>query len=243
MNRSIKIFPTPQDLAESFASDLAKSINKAAEKNEYITVALSGGSTPRLSFSLLAEKYSQSVDWNYVHLFWVDERCVPPDDPESNFGMTNRFLLSRIKIPKKNIHRIRGEADPVKEAERYSAEIMKYTLQKNHLPSFNIMILGMGDDGHTASIFPGNTKLFSVKKFCDTAVHPVSGQRRITLTGKVINNAGEIFILVTGGKKAKIMNEIFSKNENSAMFPAAHINSNNGSTNWLLDEEAANNFK
>jgi 6-phosphogluconolactonase len=239
MNTDYKIFPTPQHLAEAFAMDLAKRINSTAEKGKYLSVALSGGQTPRLLFTVLAEKYSSSINWNHVHFFWVDERCVPPDDPESNFGMTKQLLLDKINIPQDNIHRMYGEDDPDKEAERYSGEIITHVRNKNMIPLFGIIILGMGEDGHTASIFPGNERLLFSNKICEIAIHPVSQQKRITLTGKVINNAEEIFFLVTGIRKSQIINEIIKKYTNSAMFPASHIKSLNGKTIWLIDEEAA----
>jgi 6-phosphogluconolactonase len=113
---------------------------------------------------------------------------------------------------------------------------------KNSFPSFDIIILGMGDDGHTASIFPGNERLLHSDKVCETAIHPASLQKRITLTGKVINNSKEIFFLVTGIKKSQVIEQIFGKNKNSAMFPSSFINSINGRTVWLLDEEAAKNI-
>jgi 6-phosphogluconolactonase len=238
LKRIYKIFPSPQDLAEKFAEDLADRIKKAEKAGSPVTLAISGGKTPLLLFSLLAEKYSSVLPWSMVRLFWVDERCVLPDDPESNFGMTEKILLSKIEIATENIFRIRGEADPVKEALRYSDVIMANTYKNENLPVFDIVILGMGDDGHTASIFPGNIELLSSEKICDTAVHPATGQRRITITGKVINNAETIFILVTGLNKAKIVNEIFYNSANAGMFPAAHIQSTYGKTIWLLDIEA-----
>jgi len=243
MKRKVKIFRTPHNLAEYFAKELFKKINAAAKNKEPINIALSGGSTPKILFSIMAEKYGSSTSWNYVHLFWVDERCVPPGDAESNFGMAKKLLLDRINIPQKHIHRMRGEDDPVKEAERYSREIMQKVTVKNSFPSFDIIILGMGDDGHTASIFPGNERLLHSDKLCETAVHPSSLQKRITLTGKVINNSKEIFFLVTGINKSPVIEQIFSNNKNSAMFPSSYINSINGKTMWLLDEEAAKNIK
>lgn len=239
MKRTKKIFRTPNDLAEYFAKELSEKINRAAKKIKPINVALSGGNTPGILFSVLAEKHSLSTDWRYAHFFWVDERCVPPDDPESNYGMIRRLLIERIDIPEQNIHRMRGEDDPVTEAERYSGEIMQNVEVKNSIPSFDVIILGIGDDGHTASIFPGNEILLESNKVCETAIHPSSLQKRITLTGKVINNSKEIFFLVTGIKKSPVIEQIFSKDSNSAMFPASFIKSINGKTIWLLDEGAA----
>jgi 6-phosphogluconolactonase len=239
MKRKVKIFRKPHDLAGYFAKVLSTRINRAAKKEEPINIALSGGSTPKILFSILAEKYGRSTSWNYVHIFWVDERCVPPDDPESNFGMTEKILLSKIEIPSGNVFRIIGEDDPSKEALRYSAVIERYTRSKKNIPVFDIVILGMGDDGHTASIFPGDKRLLASEKICETVVHPFSNQKRVTVTVKVINNSKEIYFLVTGIKKSEIVNEIFRNSSVSGMFPAAHIKSINGTTTWLLDNEAA----
>ena len=238
MSDSVKIFHTPSDLAGYFAEELIARIRKAARNQRPFTIALSGGSTPKFLFKILAEKYSVSVDWRYVHFFWGDERCVPPDDPESNFGAASLIFLSKIKIPAENIHMIHGEENPRREAARYSEEIRKFTSQTNGLPAFDIIILGMGDDGHTASIFPGNLHLLESEKICETALHPVSGQQRITITGKVINNSDSVYFMVTGDSKAKIIKQIFKKEPASLNFPATHIIPMQGRAFWLLDEKA-----
>jgi len=239
MKREVKIFRTPDDLAEYYAKELSDKINRAAGKKVPVSIALSGGQTPKLLFTVLAEKFCSVTDWNYVHFFWVDERCVPPDDPESNYGMARQLLMDKIIIPRENIHRMRGEDDPAIEAERYSSELMQNVRLRNMIPSFDIVILGMGDDGHTASIFPGNERLLFSDKICDTAVHPVTKQNRVTLTGKVINNANEICFLVTGIKKSGVVHDIIKNTGNNAMFPAAHIDSLAGKIYWYLDREAA----
>ena len=239
MNRIIKLFSIPQALAESLAIDLVNKIKESEAGVNHFTIALSGGNTPKLLFSVLADKFAQSVNWSNVHFFWVDERCVPPDDPESNFGMTNDVFLRRIDIPASNIHRIRGEDDPGKEAERYSMEINEFTIQKNGMPFFNVILLGLGEDGHTASIFPGNEKLFSADKICVMAVHPSTGQKRITITGKIINNSSETVFIVTGKNKAGIVYNIIDRGDNKKQFPASYVNPAEGVVVWYLDEEAA----
>lgn len=234
-----QIFSTPRDAAEAVATDLAAKINSTAAADRHLTLALSGGNTPGLLFSVLAEKYSLSINWNFVDIFWVDERCVPPDHPESNYGMTREKLLAHISIPETNIHRIKGEADSPREAAAsYSGEIMKYTRSVRGIPGFDIIILGMGEDGHTASIFPGRLDLFVTNLFCETSVHPVSGQNRITLTGKVINNAGKIIFLVTGNVKAQMIREIFMQGPEFLNLPAAHIIPSHGEVKWYIDTEA-----
>ncbi len=238
MNRTVRIYQTPQELAEAFASELVNLVNRTGKKKRPFTIALSGGNTPKLLFEILADKYRESVDWSNVHLFWVDERCVPQADPESNYGMTRQILLNKIIIPENNIHRIRGEEEPEKEALRYSEEIKAYTRTRNNIPAFDLIILGMGDDGHTASIFPGNLKLLSSDRVCEEAAHPVSGQKRVTITGKVINNASEIYFIVTGSGKAPAVGRIFNKDAESVNFPAAYVVPSYGKLTWLLDKKA-----
>lgn len=247
MDRIIKIFPTPEALAESLAQELINQIEEIEELKEIkedgkrkslFTIALSGGSTPKLLFSVLGDKYADTINWKHVHFFWGDERCVPPEDQESNFGITNGFFLSKIDIPQENIHRIRGEDDPVKEAERYSGVIIDNTVQKDGFPSFNVILLGLGEDGHIASVFPGNEDLFLTDKICTDVVQPSTGQKRITITGNVINNAASLIFLVTGKNKAGIVNKIIGSGDNNKRFPASYVDPANGRLFWYLDEAA-----
>jgi 6-phosphogluconolactonase len=252
MNASIKVFPTPLALAESLAYELVnqvkeikeiKEIKEAGKRISPFTIALSGGSTPKLLFSVLGDQYASSVNWNNVHFFWVDERCVSPDDSESNFGMTHKELFSKIDIPIANVHRIKGEDDPVKEAERYSNEINSFTVKRNGLPFFNIMLLGLGEDGHTASVFPGNEKLFLSDRICTVAVHPETGQKRITITGRTINNAGQIIFLVTGKSKVEIVKKIIKGRDAEKHFPASYVIPVDGRIFWYLDKAAGSLLK
>jgi 6-phosphogluconolactonase len=244
MDRIIKIFSTPQALAESVALDLVDQIEEIEEIEEAgkriapFTIALSGGSTPKLLFSVLGDQYASSVNWNNVHFFWVDERCVPPEDNESNFGMTNEALLSKINIPHGNVHRIKGEEDPEAEAERYSKEVNDFVRHKNGLPCFNVILLGLGEDGHTASIFPGNLKLFKSEKISEMAVNPLTGQKRITLTGKVINNSENIYFLVTGKSKVSVVKSILHKEIKGKQYPALYVLPEDGRLFWYLDNDA-----
>lgn len=238
MNTAIQIFPTPKALAESLALELVNLINKTSADDFPFTIALSGGKTPELLFSVLGDKFASSVKWDLVHFFWVDERCVPPDDPESNFRITNEALLGKITIPQDNVHRIKGEEDPETEAVRYSGEINDVVGHRMRLPRFDIILLGLGEDGHTASIFPGNLQLFKSENICEASVHPVSGQKRITLTGKVINNSKNIFFIVTGKNKALIVKSILVKENQGKQYPAYYILPAYGRLIWYLDKDA-----
>ena len=238
LDKIVKIFPSPNELAMNFAKEIASMIAGSSKNAEPFTIVLSGGTTPELLFKVLSENFAESVPWKFVHFFWGDERCVPPDNDESNYGMAQRKFLSRIEIPSGNIHRIRGEDDPENEAARYSIEILSSVRNRDRLPLFDLVILGLGEDGHTASIFPGHSELFDSDKICEVALHPVTGQKRITLTGRVINNADNVTFLVTGKTKAEIVENMFKKDSSVINFPASFIVPVYGKLNWYIDHDA-----
>lgn len=238
MSDNIKIFPSPLELAESLAPELINQIKEADKNSSLFTIALSGGNTPKLLFSVLGDQFADSVNWLNVHFFWVDERCVPPDSNESNYNLASETLLKKLAVNPVNIHRIRGENEPESEAERYSAELNDFTFKRNGLPFLNTVLLGLGEDGHTASIFPGDEHLFRTDKICAATVQPVTGQRRITLTGNVINNAGRIIFMVTGRNKADIAREVIDRDNCKRLFPALLVFPAYGNLSWYIDEEA-----
>jgi 6-phosphogluconolactonase len=164
---------------------------------------------------------------------------LPPEDDDSNYKMTVTHLISKIDIPRENIHRIKGENDPEYEAKRY-AELLEERLPKvADIPQFDLIILGMGDDGHTASIFPHEIELWYSPKFCEVAVHPESGQKRVSITGNIINNADTVVFLVTGNSKADKFNEIKNRTGNYSNYPASLVQPKSGRLLWFLDEAAA----
>lgn len=175
----------------------------------------------------------------------MDERCVPLESKESNFGAAKSFLENIFKtslsgvMQLENIHRIRGEDDPDKEAIRYSELLKENIPLKNDFPRFDLIMLGIGEDGHTASIFPNQMHLLTSDKICEVSIHPVSGQKRITLTGKVLNNAERILFLVTGKEKTDVLRNIINKLGDYKKYPAAHICPVEGEMKWYLDSEAA----
>ncbi len=235
-NSRIKyVYETPQQVAEAFADVLAERISST----EHFHLALSGGSTPKLLFKLLAAHYKARIEWGKLHLYWGDERCVPPDHEESNYKMTHELLLKHVHIPLQQIHRIQGEADPVKEAVRYGQLIHERVPMGTSIPRFDMIMLGMGGDGHTASIFPNQMELLHSDNICEVATHPDSGQQRVSLTGNVINHAQEIAFLVTGAGKADRLYDIWHQEPSESPYPAAHIQSIEGRTVWYLDQAAA----
>jgi 6-phosphogluconolactonase len=233
MRPIIHTYKTPEDLSDSFAMHLINWINETPR--DVFHLALSGGKTPSLLFSVLAEKYAEKVPWQKIHFWWGDERMVAPSDRESNFGVVNQLLFSKIGVLKNQIHRIKGEEKPDQEVKRYSLEIESQISIVNGWPKFDLIMLGLGDDGHTASIFPGEMELLESEKITAIARHPETGQQRITLTGKVLNNTKRVAFLVTGTSKSRIFNEIISDSKESATYPAAHIRPE-GETHWFIDE-------
>ena len=233
----VKIFATQDEVFEAVAKEILHLTQNSKQLRFH--VALSGGSTPKGLFKKLSEEYSDSIPWNRIHFWWGDERCVSPNDDESNYKMTYDNLFSNISIPKENIHRIKGEDNPEKEANRYSDEIDGQLNHRGENPVFDLLILGIGDDGHTASIFPDELELFENEKTCAVTQHPITKQNRITITGRVLNNATRIFFLVTGENKSTRISEIMNDSEAAKLLPAYYISPKNGELIWLLDEAAA----
>jgi len=232
---NIQIYRTTEDLSRSFTEWLKEILTK----KEKVTIALSGGSTPKSLFDYWATLPAQEIDWTKIKFFWGDERCVPPTHAESNYKMTKEHLFDFVPVPPENIFRILGENDPATEAKRYGETLKREVATVNGIPSFDIMMLGMGDDGHTASIFPHQIDLWYSEDLCVTATHPVSGQKRVSVTGKVINAARNVVFLVTGENKADKVEEIINHPEQAAKkYPAALVQPDSGNLFWLLDEQA-----
>ncbi|MBO3697406.1 6-phosphogluconolactonase [Roseivirga sp. E12] len=229
-----RIFDTPKDTARGFADHFLK----LHKESDMLSIALSGGSTPKILFDLLADEYQDEFDWSRIQLYWGDERCVPPTDEQSNYKMTVDHLISKINIPESNVHRVLGENESEQEAIRYSEEITSNLPAANGLPQFDIMLLGLGGDGHTASIFPHEMELLQDERTCAIGTNPDSGQKRITLTGPIINNAKSICFLATGSGKAEKIDEIFNKRDRYLAYPAAHISPVDGELLWFLDQGA-----
>ena len=236
----IKMFEDADELAEQLAIEFLNSVHQAVENEKKFYVALSGGSTPAHFFHKLAsEPYREKISWQSVHFFWGDERCVPPNHSDSNYRMTKQNLLDYISLPAENVHRILGEKDPTTEAKRYAQEIESLVPKNDSkFPRFDWILLGLGTDGHTASIFAGSDVLDDHQNICTATIHPESGQKRITLTLPVINNARRISFLVTGEHKASIVAQILVGVESSERLPVSLIRPTNGNLEWYLDREA-----
>ena len=237
MKADTKTFADNPAVANAFAADLVAWLE--AQTKPKITVSLSGGSTPTLLFEILAKQFADKIDWSRVHFFWGDERCVAPDDPQSNYGVCKSLLLDHVSIPEANVHRVIGESDPEAEAIRYSEEMKSHCeLNGDGLPMLDLLILGMGGDGHTASIFPHQIELLKSDAICAVATHPESGQKRVSMTGPVLCAAKKVDFLVTGAGKAKVLGEIFGKTGVWETYPTSFIESQ-GPVTFYLDEAAA----
>lgn len=240
VNSKIIITVSAEELSEQFAGILIEGLNRSREN---FHLALSGGSSPRNIFKYIAEHYKSAIDWSRIRFFWGDERCVPPDNTESNYKMANDYLFSKIGIPQKNIFRISGENNPAEEAIIYSKKLLENIPLVNKVPEFDLIMLGLGEDGHTASIFPGSLNLFEEKNLCAVAEHPLTNQKRITITGSIINNAKQVVFLVTGKSKSEIAAEMLNKENKYENYPASYVNPNRGELIWLLDKDAASKLK
>lgn len=222
MTTETKIFSDPAALAAAFAADFATWVEGLGQ--DKITVALSGGSTPKILFELWANEYADKIDWSRIHLFWGDERCVVPDDNDSNYGVAKSLFLDKVQIAEDNVHRVFGESDPEEERSRYENEIYEHVeIDDNAIPEFDMVILGMGDDGHIASIFPHQSQFLTSEQVCEVAIHPETAQKRITLTGPVLNRAKKVAFLIAGEKKAAVLTQVINKTGEFGSFPASHI--------------------
>jgi 6-phosphogluconolactonase len=242
MEPEIRIFTKPEIMADSLAEEFYRYVNNQFLTKNILYIALSGGTTPLLFFKNLSEFDQQKVnkvDWKRIHFFWGDEHCVPPTHEDSNFGSAYKVLFSLINIPEGNIHRIEAENNPEQEAERYSQLILQLVPSKNGIPIFDWIFLGVGDDGHTASIFPDQIDVISSSKLCCVTKHPETEQARITLTGTVINMARRITFMATGQEKQEIVKHIINNEVQAKKYPAAKIVPKNGRLDWYLDALAA----
>ena len=238
-NRKVEVLPDFEALSLRAASIFVSASRNSIATRKRFAVAISGGSTPRRLYMLLgSEAYRHGVDWKHVHIFWADERCVPKEDEASNFRTALDTLLSKVALPDKNIHRIKGEETPDKAARDYGEEIRRF-FGESERPRFDLIILGVGEDGHTASLFPGSKSLEETTRLAIPVYLEEIKKNRITLTLPVLNNAAQILFLVTGPSKAAALSEIFGDGEKRKLLPAGLINPDHGEAIWLMDQEAA----
>ena len=236
----IRVFEDLGALSEAAATELAGASKDAVSLRGRFLVVLSGGGTPASLYGLLSRPtYRDEIPWGSVHLFWGDERCVPPDDPESNFGQAWDAFLHEVPVPPENIHRIHGEMDPVKAASDYELVLKGYAAPPLDWPRFDLVLLGLGEDGHTASLFPGSTVEAASPVEAVTGQYQDRPSQRVTLTPLVFNLARKVMFLAAGASKARIVAEVLGGQQRPDRIPAQRIRPVDGTVMWLLDRGAA----
>ncbi len=235
----VKVWPGAAQLHRAAAGEFTRAARAAIAARGRFAVALAGGNTPRGAYALLAED-PQGPPWDQVHFFFGDERHVPPEHPESNYRMVREALLSKIAVPESNVHRIPAERPAQEAADSYQKVLQEFfALRPGELPRFDLILLGMGADGHTASLFPGSAALAEQARL--VAANWVEKFRafRLTLTFPVLNHAAEVLFLVSGADKAEILREVLRREASGAACPAQRVRPENGRLLWYADQAAA----
>jgi 6-phosphogluconolactonase len=237
----IEIFANSQELARGAAEYFVARSDEAVALKGFFTVALSGGSTPKALYQLLAdadEPFHAQVPWSRTHLFWSDERHVPPDHPDSNYRMAHEAMLSRVPVPESNIHRVHSEnPDANAAANEYEETLLQLT--KQTLPQLDLILLGLGPDGHTASIFPGSEVLHETKRLVAAPWVEKFNTYRITMTLPLLNNGASVLFLVSGAEKVEMVKKVI---EGPKQYPAQAVQPTHGQLVWMLDKDSANSL-
>ena len=239
----IEIFPTPEQLADGVARHIVQRARRAISASGRFTFALSGGSTPRSAYARLAkDDLASQIDWKKVHILWGDERCVPPDDSRSNYRMAREVLLDRVPIPAQQIHRIRGEDEPEKAAAEYE-DVLRSLLgchpeRSEGANSLDLILLGLGDDGHTASLFPGQAAVRETKRWVVAVPAPDGTMWRVTLTPALLNQARQVTFVVSGAGKAQRLQQVLQGPFTPDILPAQAIRPVHGRLTWMVDQAA-----
>jgi 6-phosphogluconolactonase len=238
-----QVLPSPAELARAAAGFFVEQARQAVQARGRARIAISGGSTPEAVFRLLAspeEPYRAQMPWDRIELFWVDERCVPPDQPDSNYRMTREALLDRVPLPAAQIHRMEGELEPEIAAARYESALRNaFRLEGAELPRFDLVALGMGEDGHTASLFPSTEALNALTPLVVANHVPQKNAWRLTLTWPVLNQASQVFFLIAGAAKAGIVHQVFTGPRDPERLPSQLISPASGILTVMLDKAAA----
>jgi 6-phosphogluconolactonase len=229
------------DLSRRAALEFVRLANESVSLSGRFVVALSGGSTPKELYSLFASpEFRDQIAWPQVHLFWGDERCVPPNHPESNYRMVLETLLSKVPIPKANVYRMKGEETPQAAADEYELTLRRFfRLSDDHLPRFDLILLGLGEDGHTASLFPGSYALHETKRLVTAPYVDRLRSYRLCLTLPGLNQAANVFFLVAGENKAGVLRNVLQGRDGSESLPARLIQPQRGRLVWFVDHDAA----
>jgi 6-phosphogluconolactonase len=239
----VRVFADPESVARAAARRVAELAREAIDERGAFSLALSGGSTPRRIYELLAgDEFRDSVDWRGVHVFFGDERTVPADHAESNYRMANEALLSRVPLPAENVHRVEGLGDAAANASNYES-VMRGFFGGDEWPRFDLVMLGMGDDGHTASLFPGTVALSERRAWVAANWVEKLGAWRVTLTAPAINAARHVLFLVTGAAKAERLREVLKGERDPSRLPSQLIRPHEGALEWFVDRPAASRLE
>ena len=234
----LHLLPTPEETARAAAEYIATLAEERVLTRGRFTVALSGGSTPRRLYETLASSpYAERLPWDRWVVFWGDERCVPSDHEDSNYLMAKRALLDRVPVLEENVHRMRGEAPPQEAAEEYQ-QVLRLVFGES-TPSIDLVLLGIGEDGHTASLFPGTDALQEERRLVVANWIPALEAHRLTFTLPLLNAAGEVAFLVTDESKAEVLLQVLRPAPGAAIPPAALIRPASGKLHWFLSKAAA----
>lgn len=235
--------PDSAALARRAAEQFVEIAEQAADKRGRARIAISGGSTPKAAFQLLADPgqpFLKRIPWDKLDLYWVDERTVPPSDSESNYHMTREAMLDRVPLKPERIHRMEGELEPEVAAARYESLLRNtFRLEGAETPRFDLIQLGMGDDGHTASLFPHTAAIHEMGRLVTANQVPQKDTWRITLTWPVINQASSVFFLIGGANKAELVKEVFTGQRDAERLPSQLIWPSSGILTLVLDRDAA----
>jgi 6-phosphogluconolactonase len=239
----VRILPDASALSRAAADEFHRAARASIGANGRFMVALAGGSTPKAIYSLLAADQKageHSLPWEKIHAFFGDERHVPPEHPDSNYRMASEALLSKVPIPAANIHRVRSELDAGRAAAEYEKELKSaFAPNTEAFPRFDLIMLGMGPDGHTASLFPGSAGLTEQRSFvCANWVEKFKSDR-ITLTFPLINAAAEVLFVVGGADKADMLRNVLRGDPSGQTYPAQHVQPTAGRLIWLIDQAGA----
>ncbi len=242
VNPEVRVFANSEELSQAAAAEFIQRANAAIQERGVFTIALSGGSTPKNLYALLAtESWRGQVPWSKVHFFWGDERHVPPDHPDSNYRMTQERLLKLVSVPPENVHRIQTEnPDASIAAEEYEQVLRQFfKLSGEQLPCFDLVLLGMGPDGHTASLFPGTEVIHDQTHLVAAPWVAKFNSYRVTLTPPVLNNAACVIFFVTGLEKAETLRTVLKGDYQPDRFPCEIIRPTQGILLWMVDQAAA----
>jgi 6-phosphogluconolactonase len=237
----LSIFSSPTLLSQAAAELVLRAVKETLQTQDRVTLCLSGGSTPREFYSLLAcEPYCGQIPWEKVHIFWGDERHIPLSEPDNHYRMAMDLFLSKVPIPSENIHRVLVEtSEPDEVAKQYESEIKAFFgVLREAVPAFDVVFLGMGSDGHTASLFPETTAVKEGTRWVVSNFVPRRGLTRITLTFPILNQARNIVFLVSGSSKAEMLRSVLQGSQNASLFPAQLIRPESGHLMWFVDQDA-----